>query len=216
MVLDTLVFLFVDCGDAQSWVTIKITTGSSPGSEMFSLFHLNLQQTNGHKWFYGEGLGYVFRHSVFLILPLFLSWILCSGGFFSKLKALHRQSILLAEHSVWSRAWPQEVCACRDLVPWTESASSVQLTDGVNLKNFRILSVSRIFLSLNVLMALWKSFFRWSSTLELQAELGTTSTQGCIALEVIRGVIRMAPVDMTHGLLLLNPGFDHWNTSPVP
>lgn len=70
MLLDTLVFLFVDCGDTQSWVTIKITTGSSPGSEMFSLFHLNLQQTNGHKWFYGEDLGYVFRHSVFLILPL--------------------------------------------------------------------------------------------------------------------------------------------------
>lgn len=48
-----------------------------------------------------------------------------------------------------------------------------------------------------------------SKLLELQAELGTTNMQGCIALEIIRGAVRTATVDMTHGLLLLNLGFDH-------
>lgn len=54
MLLHTLVFLFVDHGDTESWVSIKITTGNSPGSEMFSLqqANVNLQQTNEHKWFF--------------------------------------------------------------------------------------------------------------------------------------------------------------------
>lgn len=89
MLLDTLVLLFVGCGDTQSWVSIKITTGSSPGSEVFYFLRLNLQQTNRHKWFYGEDLRYVFNHSFFPDL-VSLSSVSSSGGFFSRQRMLHQ------------------------------------------------------------------------------------------------------------------------------